>query len=488
MKRRLKFWTLVFLALFASGYAIKEIILENQPEPVCRSWSEIVQSDTLRVVTVPSSISAFYHKGSWRGHEYEMARQVAVGLGLNMQMLLAPSERAMLDSLRSGVADLAAWPVFYSVAKAEGGLRSCGYTYEMGLVPITHGRIKVSKEDLARYTLAVPFRSRSWLALQDSAVATGFNMVPFRLEALPPDSITAEHLSEMVAKGLYDMALVPNNLAALMRSFYREIEVGKPLEGSEDSVSWVVHEMADTLAAKIDSLCHFDRNAPHYAPLVKRYYEQSRGRQVKIRYLLGNGHISVYDALFRKYAKTVGWDWRLLAAVAYVESRFDPLEESAKGARGLMQLMPATGERFGCPEPMLTDPESNIQAGSNLIRSLETSLRSRISRVLEPGIGSYSEASDETRKQVERDLIYFTLASYNAGLGHVFDAIALADTLQLDPGRWRGNVEYALTLKADSAYYNLPCVRTGRFNATVTLGYVDEVLDAYALLCTMAKE
>ncbi|MBO6013122.1 MAG: hypothetical protein J6P82_06345, partial [Bacteroidales bacterium] len=245
MKRRLKFWTLVFLALFASGYAIKEIILENQPEPVCRSWSEIVQSDTLRVVTVPSSISAFYHKGSWRGHEYEMARQVAVGLGLNMQMLLAPSERAMLDSLRSGVADLAAWPVFYSVAKAEGGLRSCGYTYEMGLVPITHGRIKVSKEDLARYTLAVPFRSRSWLALQDSAVATGFNMVPFRLEALPPDSITAEHLSEMVAKGLYDMALVPSNLAALMRSFYRELEVGKPLEGSEDSVSWVVHEMAD---------------------------------------------------------------------------------------------------------------------------------------------------------------------------------------------------------------------------------------------------
>jgi membrane-bound lytic murein transglycosylase MltF len=137
---------------------------------------------------------------------------------------------------------------------------------------------------------------------------------------------------------------------------------------------------------------------------------------------------------------------------------------------------------------MLTDPESNIQAGSNLIRSLETSLRSRISRVLEPGIGSYSEASDETRKEVERDLIYFTLASYNAGLGHVFDAIALADTLQLDPGRWRGNVEYALTLKADSAYYNLPCVRTGRFNATVTLGYVDEVLDAYALLCTIAKE
>jgi len=445
-----------------------------------------VQSDTLRVVTVPSSVSIFPYKGGWRGHEYEKIKQVADDLNLQLHIALAPNEQAVFDSLALGVADVAAWPVFSSVAAARGNLLTCGYTYPIGLVALTHGKLQHS--DTASYRLVVPDKSRAWMVLNDTTVLRHFDTTPYLTDVLPADSLSAEQLTEQVAAGKYDAILLPANMAQLMHSFYRNLEVGKPIEGSTDSVSWAVAAQADTLAAKIDSVCHYNRSVPHYAAIVKRYYEQSLGKDVKINYLLGNGRLSVYDGLFRRFAPQLGWDWRMLAAVAYVESRFDPQEVSAKGARGLMQLMPQTGRRFGCPEALLSDPEANIQAGVNLLVSLETSLRSRVSRTLQPGIEQYAQASEETQKRVEKDLVYYTLASYNAGLGHIFDAIALADTLQLDPGRWRGNVEYTLTLKGDSAYYNLPCVHAGRFNADVTLNYVGQVLNAYALFCTLVDE
>ncbi len=452
-----------------------------------RSWSEIEQSDTLRVVTVPSSVSMFVYKGQWRGHEYETARQVAGALGLELRVELAPSERAMLDSLYTGQADLAAWPTYYSVAAAEGDLRPCGYRYEVGLVPVARRGEAPQLSDTAHYTLAVTEGSRPWLALQDSAVLSYFDLAPYRVEVVSADSANAEQLVAQVSEGRYDATLVATNMAQLLRTFHQNLEIGTPMIESEDSVGWVVTSLSDTLAAKIDSVCHYQVSAPRYPPIVKRYFEQSQGRQVKIQYILGGGRLSVYDQLFKNYSRHIGWDWRLLAAVAYTESRFDPLVVSHKGARGLMQLMPPTGERFGCPEAMLINPESNIQAGTRLIASLEASLRSRISQTLCPDISSYAEADSTTRAAVEADLIRFTLASYNAGLGHVFDAIALADTFHYNPARWEGNVGYALSLKVNPEYYDLPCVHSGKFNADVTLDYVENVLDTYELFCTLAK-
>lgn len=457
-----------------------------EEEPECRSWTEIRTSDTLRVVTVPSSISAFVNKDKWHGYEYEMVKQVTSELGVNFKILFAPSEQAMLDSVYAGVADVAAWPTFRSVINAKGGLRPCGYSYELGLVPVARTEVDFATEEAGKYRLALPDLSHASSVMIDDYVLQNNQLTPYQVVAVP-DSVHPEVLAEMVVNGEYDATLLPSNLAQLLRSYYPDLKSGHLLIGSEDSVSWVVSSMADTLAFKIDSVCQYDRSIPHYATLAKRYYEQSLGRQVKIRYLLGNGRISVYDPLFRNYSKRLGWDWRMLASVAFVESRFDPHEVSAKGARGLMQLMPSTAMRFGCPSGLLTDPEANVRAGAGLILSLENSLRSRLSRTLEPGIEGYAQATDSTKSAIEHDLLRFTLASYNAGLGQIFDAIALADTLGYNPANWN-DIEHCLNLKVEEEYYTMPCVNFGRFNPRVTLGYVNEVLETYDDFCKIAKE
>lgn len=468
------------------GWITYEEFFVDEPI-VYRTWADIDESDTLRVVTVSSSISAFEYKNGWRGHEYEMIQQVAGELGLQMKIILASSESAMLDSVSSGAADLAVWPTCFSVARNHGNLRPCGYTYEQGLVPVFRQGISLDSMYAEPLRLVVREGGRASLALQDEYVLSHFSLDPYEVVTVP-DTLTSESLTEQVINGDYDVALIATNLAQLLRTYYDNLKLGRPLIDSEDSVAWVVSIAADTLAAKIDSVCRYERSAPRYATLAKRYYERSLGRSVKIRYLLGDGRLSVYDPLFKKYSTRLGWDWRLLAAVSFIESRFDPHEISGKGARGLMQLMPGTALAFGCPSGLVTDPEANVQAGARLIESLEQSLRGRIARKIQPELTSYSQADPETKSAVEKDLVYFTLASYNAGLAHIYDAIDLADSLGYDPAVWEDNVEACLQLKSDSAYYNLPIVKHGRFGARVTINYVSEVLETYAEFCKIAKK
>ena len=184
-----------------------------------------------------------------------------------------------------------------------------------------------------------------------------------------------------------------------------------------------------------------------YAPMINRQ----------------KGLISKWDALFQKHAPAARLDWRLLAAQCYQESCFDPQAHSWAGACGLMQLMPRTAANYGCPDSLMQDPEESVKAGTALLADLENRLR---------------------KKNIEHDLVYFTLAGFHAGLGHIYDAITMADSLGYDPTLWHDNVEVCLQLKADPDYYNLPYVRLGRFNGKVTSAYIREVLDYHVAFKT----
>ena len=77
--------------------------------------------------------------------------------------------------------------------------------------------------------------------------------------------------------------------------------------------------------------------------------------------------ISNYDRLFKTYAGRIGWDWRLLAAQGWAESRFRPTARSWVGARGLMQIMPRTARGYRTPVSALNNPETSIRVATQLI-------------------------------------------------------------------------------------------------------------------------
>lgn len=517
-RKRFVVWA-ALLGVLAFG-AVTFRLLEAEPgppPPEARTWTEVVHSGTLRAVTVPASTSAFRHRGRWRGYEYEEGRRVAAALGLRLEVLFAPSEQAMLDSMHAGRADVALWPVSHAVAAAYlggpaepadawqaqaedalttalrstplGWLRPCGPRYVQHQVLVRRRKARPADADTARMRLAVLGGSRQeQVALTDTAADVRALLEPYETVVLTPDSLTPERLVSLVADGVWDATLCDRSLGRLLRAFHTGLTLSDTLSGSGDTVSWMVSALSDTLAARIDSVCRMvHRPRPEYATITKQYYEQSLGYKVPLRYVLGGGRLSVYDDVFRRYAAVCGWDWRMVAAVAFVESHFDPQAESGRGAIGLMQLMPETAVRYGCPEEMMGDPESSVAAGVNLLADLQRSLRDKMVRLKRHDTeAAYATADTALRRAVDSELDSFVIGAYNSGLGHVYDALMLADTLGYDVTRWTGSVETCLELKADSAYYNHPVVRLGRFNGAVTTDYVRQVLSVYAQFCSIA--
>lgn len=160
---------------------------------------------------------------------------------------------------------------------------------------------------------------------------------------------------------------------------------------------------------------------------------------------------------FKHNAPSVGWDWELLASVAYHESRFNPHTVSPGGAQGLMQLMPVTGQKFGLTDSTFFLPADNIAAGCKYIARLQR---------------FFSDISDPTEQTK------FVLASYNAGPAHIYDAQALARKYGADPQRW-DDVEYFLGLLKQEEYYADSVCKYGYFGGRQTIAYVRGTLRTY---------
>lgn len=167
--------------------------------------------------------------------------------------------------------------------------------------------------------------------------------------------------------------------------------------------------------------------------------------------------ISPYDSLIKTHADSLGWDWRLLAAVIYQESRFHIEARSSRGASGLMQMMPRTAERYGVTDPL--DPEENIRAGAQLLGRL-------IKRYSNVGANE-----DETYK--------YALAAYNAGVGRVDDILRLAELRGVDTSEWEKATSVIPEMN-DESVVDTGAVRLGVFKGRETIAYVRRVMDIYS--------
>ena len=165
------------------------------------------------------------------------------------------------------------------------------------------------------------------------------------------------------------------------------------------------------------------------------------------------GIISHYDQFFIQYSRPIRWDWRLMAAQCYQESTFDPKAKSWAGACGLMQIMPATADLLGLPRDKMFDAEHNIRAAAKYLAQLENSLL-------------------DIRDRRERT--NFILASYNGGIHHIRDAMALCQRDNRNPHQWANVREYVLKL-AQPRYYNDPIVKHGYMRGSETADYVDKI-------------
>ena len=278
-----------------------------------------------------------------------------------------------------------------------------------------------------------------------------------RIHEADADTVTTEDLIGMVSQGEIPYTISDENIARLNKTYFWNLNVSLKISFMQRS-SWVVRKSSPELAKAIDAWASDKAGTHVYKALTKRYFELSKQPVTTELPEVKNGHVSPYDELFRKHAKNIGWDWQLLASIGYQESRFNPNVVSWAGAEGLMGIMPNTAKALGVTPHELKNPDTGIRTGVDCLRRF----RQGFGKITDP---------------VEK--IKFTLAAYNAGIGHIYDAQRLAEKYGKDPYVWDDNVAEYIRMKNDPEYYNDPVCKHGYLRGSETFNYVREVMERY---------
>ncbi len=187
--------------------------------------------------------------------------------------------------------------------------------------------------------------------------------------------------------------------------------------------------------------------------------------------------LSPYDSTIRAWADSIGWDWRMLAAVIYTESKFAINVTSSAGAKGLMQLMPLTARTYGVQNVL--DPEENIRAGASYLGHLDRLFR------------KYASGEERLR---------YVFASYNAGETRVLrhlndssgdepsDSALQADIDSAAIDGLRAGLDSALRADIDSAAVaSTPEAGTRNVDSSVA-AYVDKIFENYSNFCRICEK
>lgn len=431
-------------------YMISHRVLASRDESVKRDWPAIREAGVLRMVTSNNPASYFLWRGDLMGFDYDLIKAFADEHGLRLSVLVRDTPGDMFAALRQGRGDLIAASLTVTEARRDQGLSFSRRYLEVTEKLIGHSRSpKVESPDqLAGKTVAVNPESSFHGTLQ----ALQKQGIKVRIEPVP--GATTEQLIQGVDDQRWNYTVADSHLASLEATYRSGIRVMMDLSDKRD-IAWVLRPDQPALKQQLDSWIRKKYRGLIYNITYNKYFEKPKNIREHREYRVQPGkEISPFDDLVRHYAARHGYDWRMITAQMFQESRFDPEAESFAGAKGLMQLLPRTANEFGYSE--LFKPEENIEAGLTYLDWLWE---------------RFPEQLDL------EDRIYFTLAAYNAGHGHVHDARRLAARLGKDPNRWFGHVEQAMLKLSQRKYARQ--ARFGYVRGSEPVKYVRQIRDRY---------
>ena len=428
---------------------------------------EIRQRGNLVVVTDYNSTNYFIYRGQPMGFQYDLLKELEKHLGITMEIKVNNDLEDNFECLTEGSCDLIALNL--TITKERKKIVSFTEPHSQTRQVLVQRKpdnwIKMSKKER---DLSV-IRNQLMLANEDIKIYVQKNSShAARLKNLSDeigDSIQVIEVDEdveilvaKVASGEIDYTVCDENVAKVNQTYYPNIDIQTSVSFPQ-YLAWAVRPDSKELLEEINKWMADFKNTRKYAGIYNKYFKNNKSATMvnSDYYALNSGRISMYDEVVKQNADQIGWDWRLISSVIYQESRFNPNARSWAGAYGLMQLMPSTGKRFGINDS--SSPESNIKAGIKFLKWLDDRFKEEV-------------PDDEER-------VKFILASYNVGMGHILDAMALAEKNGKSPKKWEDNVEYFLIKKTDRKYYTDPVVKHGYCRGNMPVNYAREILERY---------
>lgn len=462
MKRR--WWVFVLVsALFILGVAVLMRVSGSADEwrpwegPTVERDLDSISVDTLRILAIADPMVWEYRPSGGIGLAFEWMERFARVVKVPVKVIEGGCGDSLLTWLWSGKGDVVIAPL----PDARGMKAHFGFSEPLiGLEPfIASIRPEIGMPDGPSLSAASdsvvvgtdsPFLSRGYHFDSDR-----LRQGRYRVDEASEDELL---VALMLGQG---SAVVVSDLRARHEAVnLPSIQFEGPA-GKEVPWRFIVRRNSPVLLKALDSWIAEDGDAR--AHMVKGFTERMsppgpmHPRRMKV---VDPDSISPFDRYFRSHADGLSFDWRLLAAMAWKESRFDSTVTSRRGAMGIMQIMPRTAQRLGLDTSSAVD--DHIRAAARYVSRMDT---------------LWMRAVPDREQRLR-----FVLASYNAGPGHIIDAQRLAGQLGLDPTRWEGHVERAVLLLARPRYFQRPEIKNGYCKGSQVFHYVRGVLAVYGQL------
>ena len=423
----------------------------RQP-PETTILNKILATKEITVITRNNPWCYYLYHDEPMGFEYDLSKAFADYLGVRLKVKVVHRWDRMIPDLLSGEGNFIAASMTITPDRQTQVAFSRGYLPTQQHIIVHRDNLKIKGiEDLAGKTVHVT-RGTSYHERLEALQAAGVK-VDIKLH----EGLETTELISMVAEKSIDITIADNLVAMLTNRYYPQIVLADPIN-DEESLGWAVNPKAKKLLKRINSFLSIIQKNGEFDRIYKRYFTGiDNFDYVNLRafHREVEDTLPEYLAFTQQFAEQEGFDWRLIAAQMYQESRFDPMAVSHQGAHGLMQISLDTAESLGVAD--IYDPCENIEAGIRHLREL---------------FDFYNNARG-------RDRLLIALAAYNVGMGHILDARNIARQQHLDPDKW-SNLRKTLPLLSRPEFYEK--AKYGYCRGTEVIDYINKINIYYDIL------
>jgi membrane-bound lytic murein transglycosylase F len=446
VKKISKFVSILFLSTF--------LLFGCQPTEKNASLQRIIERGYINVGTIYGLTSYYLEAEDAAGFEYELVKNYADSLGVDLKVVPSYSLEELFDKLESGEVDILAAGLAVTEKRRQQYDFSPSYDSISQKLVFKQGNIRPRDiDDLTGNLLIMAHSSHdeNLTQLKNSNQELTWQV---------SDEFDSEELLLKVLSDEIDYTVIDSNTLAVNRRYYPEISIGFTIKKPQP-LAWAVKKNNDQ--SIYASLVEFFGRVHHDGTLLalddKYYGHVEEFNYVDTRMFIKavEGKLPQYRPLFEKYSQEL--DWRLLAAISYQESHWEPHARSYTGVRGMMMLTLPTAKQMGIKSRL--DAEQSIRGGAKYFKQMIDRMPDRI---LSP------------------DRLWFALASYNIGLGHLNDARKITEKQGGDPDRWV-EVKDRLPLLKQKKYYKP--TKYGYARGDEAVNYVENIRRYYDTLTWM---
>ena len=447
-KRRAIQFIVVVLWIIATVYALKPVVEKHK----FITLHKIIKSGQITILTRNTPHCYYLYRDEPMGFEFELAREFAQHLGVELKVEIAENWETMIPALYGGTGALIAAGITITPKREKQVSFSDGYMDIQQHLIVHRNGLKVKKlADLTGRTIHVP-RATAYQERLEELQQQGLGLSIKLHKDMP-----TEELIQQVSLRKIDLTIADSNIALLNQRHHPEAIMAFPIN-AQQFLGWAVHPKARFLTDTINTFFKTIKESGRFDEIYDKYYGSITSVDyvdLKVFHRNIKEKLSRYSPFIKAAAKEHGFDWRLIAAQIYQESHLNPRAKSRAGARGLMQLLPRTARSLAVDD--IYNPVENIDGGVRYLKKLY----------------------DRFDKADEKNRLLIALAAYNVGQGHVQDARRLALKKKLDPNLWE-SLAQTLPLLRYRKYYKH--AKYGYCRGTEPVVYIKQIMIYYDIL------